>query len=522
MAKVSLRNYNREIGTLIEQGQTEEAVGHCHHILKTFPKHLETYRLLGKAYLEARRYNDAADIFSRTIMSVPDDFVSHVGMSLIADEKEKHDEAIWHMERAFESQPSNAAVQGELQRLYGRRDGVEPPKVRMTSGALANVYMQGELYPQAIAEIMSVESRDPGRVDMQVLLSKAYFRSGQQVEASQIASDLLTKRPYCFDANRILVEVLPGTSRSESTQTYRHRINSLDPYAAFIKDSVFNIDDVPDAAVNLERLDWKPGSSPQLASGWGETLGIKLDQDEEEQPAWLKVSEDDSEFGSASASEEQADEENIPDFMRDAGWDSSSGAPEEESSIFDEPLSKEEEIAQGELPDWMKSMAPSDEELADVENLAGEEIDTGNDMVADKWMDDLLSGNAGKKPDESPKEDPIADMGFTEDQPSLEEEVDLPNWFGEDEETSVEEVVSTPGDEISPLAEIETSPDIADESLIADPSIGELGASSDDQDAALNWLEGLAANQGANPEELITDPNARTEDAPEWVQKAQD
>ena len=173
MAKVSLRIYNREIESLIDQGNTNEAIAHCHHILKTFSKHLATYRLLGKAYLELKRYNEAVDIFGRVLMSVPDDFVSHVGMSIINDEENKLDDAIWHMERAFEAQPSNAAIQGELQRLYGRRDGMEPPKIRMTRGALAHMYVQGELYPQAIAEIRAVLSQDPNRADMQVLLALA-------------------------------------------------------------------------------------------------------------------------------------------------------------------------------------------------------------------------------------------------------------------------------------------------------------------------------------------------------------
>lgn len=118
MAKVSLRIYNREIESLIDQGSLDEAIAHCHHILKTFSKHLETYRLLGKAFLEAKHYNEAVDIFNRVLVSVPDDFVSHVGMSIINDEQNKLDDAIWHMERAFEAQPSNAAIQGELQRLY--------------------------------------------------------------------------------------------------------------------------------------------------------------------------------------------------------------------------------------------------------------------------------------------------------------------------------------------------------------------------------------------------------------------
>ena len=105
MARVSLRIYNREIESLIDQGATNEAIAHCRHILKTFPKHLETYRLLGKSYLESHRYGEAVDVFSRVLMSVPDDFVSHVGMSIINDEQNKLDDSIWHMERAFEALP---------------------------------------------------------------------------------------------------------------------------------------------------------------------------------------------------------------------------------------------------------------------------------------------------------------------------------------------------------------------------------------------------------------------------------
>jgi tetratricopeptide (TPR) repeat protein len=211
MAKVSLRVYNREIEGLIEHGQRlDEAIAHCRHILKTYPKYLETYRLLGKANLEAKRYTEAVDIFQRVLVAAPDDFVSHVGMSIIADDQNKLDEAIWHMERAFEVQPSNAAIQGELQRLFGRRDGVEPPKIRLTRAALAHMYVQGELYNQAISEIRAVLSNDPKRTDMQVLLAKAYFRNGQKAEATDICTELLTSYPYCLDANRLMVEILPG------------------------------------------------------------------------------------------------------------------------------------------------------------------------------------------------------------------------------------------------------------------------------------------------------------------------
>ena len=215
MAKISLRNYNRLIENLIENGQQDEAIAHCRHILQTFSKYLEAYRLLGKAYLEAKRYNEAVDVFQRVLMSVPDDFVSHVGLSIIADDQSKLDEAIWHMERAFETQPSNAAIQGELQRLFGRRDGVEPPKIRLTRGALAHMYVQGELYTQAISEIRAVLANDPQRIDMQVLLAKVHYHMGQKADATDACSQLLRRYPYCLDANRIMVEILPSTQRAK-------------------------------------------------------------------------------------------------------------------------------------------------------------------------------------------------------------------------------------------------------------------------------------------------------------------
>ena len=110
MAKVALRVYNQEIGNMVENGQLDESIAHCRHVLNAYPKNLETYRLLGKAYLESKRYKEATDIFERIIMAAPDDFVSQVGMSIINDEQKNMDAAIWHMERAFEVQPSNAAI----------------------------------------------------------------------------------------------------------------------------------------------------------------------------------------------------------------------------------------------------------------------------------------------------------------------------------------------------------------------------------------------------------------------------
>src|SRR5688572_8891397 len=400
MAKVPLRAYTREIEAMIDRGHLDEAIAHCHHIFKTLPKHLETYRLLGKAYLEYKRYNEAVDVFSRVLVSEPNDFVANVGMSIIRDEENKLDDAIWHMERAFETQPSNAAIQSELQRLYGRRDGVQPPRIRMTRGALAHMYVQGELYPQAISEIKSVLKEDPGRSDMEALLARAAYRSGLKNEAADAASKVLRRYPYCLDANRVLMEIF-STDKPENAQVYRQRVVELDPYAAHVTGTVFQSNEVLDPAVNIERLDWNGqpvGAGTQADWSANQAISLESGANRDEQPDWLRNAYadttpptspsptrpiDQTVGGPVSAfdtSPQSASGEEIPDFLRAAGWGQSTGAFDESKPIFgtDEPAAQP--IEQGEIPDWVKAMAPTEatqpppeeeEELPDWINKIG-------------------------------------------------------------------------------------------------------------------------------------------------------
>ncbi len=53
----------------------------------TYPKYIETYRLLGKAYLEGQQHKEAIDVFQRVLTVAPDDFITHVGMSIIREDE---------------------------------------------------------------------------------------------------------------------------------------------------------------------------------------------------------------------------------------------------------------------------------------------------------------------------------------------------------------------------------------------------------------------------------------------------
>src|SRR4030043_1188894 len=343
MAIIPLRAYNREIEGMIDNGQLDEAVAHCRHILATFPKHIASYRLLGKAHLEQQRISDATDIFQRVLSTLPDYFISNVGMSIIREDENNLDAAIWHMELAYEAQPANIAIQDELRRLYGRRDGTQPPKVRLTRGALARMYAKGGLYDQAIAELRAAIVEDPNRPDLQLLLAQMFYQTSQRVEAVDTCVSILKKIPLCLEANRILAITLPVAEGSDAVKNYRQIVISMDPYYAFAEPNAISSDQVPEGAVNIERLEWRSGlqiaETPDQPT-WATSLGISIETPADEKiPDWLKSAEApaprstdekvapgvspfiwDTQEVEKIITDTSKPESDIPDWMKDAGW----------------------------------------------------------------------------------------------------------------------------------------------------------------------------------------------------------
>jgi tetratricopeptide (TPR) repeat protein len=417
MPKISLRAYNREISNLIDRGQTDEAVAHCQYILQTYPKHLESYRLLGKAYLEAHHYSEAVDIFQRVLAVVPDDFITHVGMSIIRNDENNLDAAIWHMERAFEVQPSNQAIQDELKHLYGHRDGQEPQKIRLTRGALCRMYARGNQTRQAIAEIKSILTETPDRLDIEVLLARMYYLSSMTNEAVDLSRKILEKLPFCYDTNRLMIEILLGLKKVKETDPYRQKLIALDPYEALLTDPSAAVDQVSEDAITLDKLYYDPATQPtqqkpvqpsaqeseEVAPDWlisdltgtddmgskgftkildssilpaeaeaesspAATQPVAMEPQEEPLPSWLQGAE----------SESQPTDQAIPDFLKATGW-AAAGTISEETppaqviNVADE--TPEAEIVPGDIPDWLQTLAPQSDSAETKSESANKEDD---------------------------------------------------------------------------------------------------------------------------------------------------
>jgi len=413
MENISLRAYIHKIENQIDNGQIDQAIAHCKHILQTYPKHIDSYRLLGKALLEKQKYGDASDIFQRVLSSVPDDFVSHIGMSMIREDENNLDAAIWHMERAFEVQPSNKAVQDEMRRLYTSRDGVAPPKIRLTRGALVRMYTRGELYNQAIAEILAALSEDPNRVDLEVMLARIYFLLGKKVEATETCSKLITKLPYCYEANKILSEILPGTSREEDQKIFHQRVVDLEPYFAYLNDKTLSLADVPDTLIMMDFLDWDPSLMVDDQPDWAQSIGFALDNEKtssEDFSSW--IDEIDIKSSENLDSKESTEPENVPDAENFTETNQSQEVEEQDDVINLKDIHDDMDDITISTSD-----AESDQKLPEWFSDAGWEITKESDQNAEKGF---------SIPPDIPTEDKI------ENNPEDEEEIlpaEIPSWL---------------------------------------------------------------------------------------------
>ena len=379
MAQISLRDYDQMVQDKLKTGQAEEAIEDCRYILAHFPKHVDTYRLLGRALLEGGYFDEAADTYERVLSSVPDDSASHVAMSVLREEQGDLEGALWHMERAFELEPSNSAVQGELQRLYRTRNGVAPEKLYLNKGALVRIHTRDGQYEQAVQEIRQLLEEDPSRLDLEVVLARTYYLMGDKQRAIEVSQSIVEKSPYCFEANRILAELLPATAEPQKAQDALQRLLALDPYAS--------LGHLAGEEVTLPSLG--EAEEPTATSETGSAQPAAATGEEEELPAWLSAFSTEQASGSEElpatpAQPEKTGQGEAFPFTPETEAGSEPAIPEQaypgfvgqpaESSPQEEQSPAESENAP--LPDWLKAlqetMAEREEEPFAGMNLPGE------------------------------------------------------------------------------------------------------------------------------------------------------
>ena len=208
-----------------------------------------------------------------------------------------------------------------------------------------------------------------------------------------------------------------------------------------------------------------PDDQPDWMTGFDHPAESQLTSASDDQLDWLKGVGSEAEPAPATSAMEQ------PDWLTQFGDQPKESAPaENEFDFLDEPTEQPQQTA------------------ASVSSL----VDTGNLGVSEQERDDSFAW----------LENLAAKQGATEGlltkpEDRLEQE---PEWVKQAKGTSVPVPDIQPP--VQPVANIE-----------------ELGKSEQERDDSFAWLENLAAKQGAT-EGLLTEPEERLEQEPEWVQQA--
>jgi tetratricopeptide (TPR) repeat protein len=228
MTEVPLTDYLERMRAHLHEGQYADVMTLGQHVLQYYPKHLEVYRLLAEASLETNDLNAAADLFQRVCSADPENIIALVGLSIVHEQHKEFQEAIWHLERAFEIQPTNAELRKELLRLYAEHEGTPRERLKLTPGGLARLYTRQGLYSQAIQEFRAILRRDPARTDIQAALAEVLYRVGRKQESAEVAQALLEKLPYCLKAN-LLLGALWSENGVPEADVLLQRAHALDP-----------------------------------------------------------------------------------------------------------------------------------------------------------------------------------------------------------------------------------------------------------------------------------------------------
>lgn len=244
MARVALQEYLSEARERINAQAFDEAITICRHILLRYPKHIRTYQILGEACLEKGETTEAIAVFKRLLEHAdPENFSAYAGLGVAYEDLGQLQQAIWYMERAFELAPNNEDARNALKRLYQKRDGIEPDRLRHNKVALARLYSRGGQYQQAIQELRQVLDSEPapGRLDLRVSLAEMLWRDGRREQAADVARGILQTAPDCLKAILLLGKILIEKGRGDEGVAVLVRTRALDP-ENLVAQSLFGAD----------------------------------------------------------------------------------------------------------------------------------------------------------------------------------------------------------------------------------------------------------------------------------------
>ncbi|MEM9773017.1 MAG: tetratricopeptide repeat protein [Chloroflexota bacterium] len=220
MSQIKLSKYLEKIEGEYKSGHFSQVVAHTRQILKQYPRCIAAYRWMGRALLEQKAYTEAENIFQRVLSLDISDFMSHKGLAEIMAETNRIEQAIWHIEHAFEIEPEKSQIISMRDQYY-RRAGLAAPTVNgMPLASVARLYVRGGIYDQAIEEFTRMLNQNPDRLDWKALLAISYWRIGHNTEALQLSETVLEQLPNNYQARMVLGDIWTQNGRDDIAELH--------------------------------------------------------------------------------------------------------------------------------------------------------------------------------------------------------------------------------------------------------------------------------------------------------------
>jgi tetratricopeptide (TPR) repeat protein len=531
MPQYSLTEYTTKIAEQLANGQVQEAIAHCRHILSHYPQYLPAYKLLAQACLEQGDHAQANNFYQAVLSANPEDADAWMNLALLSKDLDELEQATWLMERAFEIDPGNSEIREQLRQLYSRRDGVERTRIKLTPAALARQFAKGGAFGRAVRRLRKILDASPDLPPLQVavlevtLAEALWHQSGKAAQAQQVCESLLEKLPTCLQANLIQGQILSSMGRTQEAKPCLSTAQRLDPEGQFAHGLLGDQSPLPLTRVEISYLEYQeaevaeaqPATTEAEDSEWLDQIseGVEaLSQDtESEPPDWLKNWDEQESLassalaaGAIAAGVASEDQEPASPETPEPDQDSETAVPDWLLEI-----QQEGQIEPGQedaVPEWLQAVDQADEGEAMPESA----VESPAKEQELEWLQELGPAPAAETPPETAGEPSALEEDLpawlvelsheTETDADLGSEAELPDWVREAEAQAPLEPTRA---EYVPLTE--------PPGPTAETTTPEQGAE------AADWLDELREEaKAAAPTEAAIEPLADDE-VPEWLRE---
>ena len=216
MSDVPLSDLSQRLQTLFADEQFEAGFALGRHILHFYPRHLDTYKQMGRAALAAGVMGEGIDLLQRALSADPEDG------------------ELWAvLHRAAQQQ--GLATDAETAKRYAR--ALLTPERSTDAIARGHIAAREQNWPAAYRAYREGYLAQPHRIDAGLGLLTTLMRLQQWQPAQTLAEYLLNELPYSLKAlwGALLCTQAQGDAATAWPAHYLRTARSLDPTDAFVE-----------------------------------------------------------------------------------------------------------------------------------------------------------------------------------------------------------------------------------------------------------------------------------------------